>query len=95
VEFFVRLWRGDAPESRTLFRWTRAVAEATGVPAEAVGPVATLLWLSYALGDLEHAERVERVENKPRAFQPFTVRAANRWLEDPALGPGWSRWRAG
>src|SRR5581483_2240993 len=70
VEFFVHLWRGDAPESRTLFRWTRAIAEATDVPAEAVGPLATLLWLSYALIDTEHAERVERVENRPRAFEP-------------------------
>jgi hypothetical protein len=83
-EHFVDLWRGDLPSSDVLFRWTRRAAEALGVPQEAVGRLATLLWLSYA------------AEDAPKArgpLEPATVRFARRWLEDPALGSGWDRWR--
>ena len=83
-EHFVRLWRGDLPSSDVLFRWTRRAVEALGLRDEAVGRLATLLWLSYA------------AEDAPKArgpLEPATVRFARRWLEDPALGPGWDRWR--
>jgi hypothetical protein len=89
-EHFVRLWRGDLSSSEVLFRWTRATAEASRVPPEAVGRVATMLWLSYALGDIARSER--RGESTA-AKEPSTLRFARRWLSDPALGPGWNRWR--
>jgi hypothetical protein len=92
-EYFARLWRGELPSSEVLFHWTRAAVEATAVPVEAVGPLATLLWLSYALLDAEHVARVEIVEGATRAIEPATQRFARRWLSDPALGPGWDRWR--
>lgn len=92
-EHFVRLWLGELPSSEVLFRWTRAAVEATSVPPEAVGPLVTLLWLSYALLDAEHVERVEQAESEPRAREPATWRFAQRWLSEPGLGPDWSRWR--
>jgi hypothetical protein len=89
-EHFVRLWRGDLASSEVLFRWTRATAQASGVPADAVGPVATLLWLSYALGDVA---RSERRGDSPSAVTPSTLRFARRLLTEPGLGAGWDRWR--
>jgi hypothetical protein len=82
-QHFVRLWRGELPASQTLRRWALAAAEATDVPHEAIGQLATLLWTTYAENDARHAARVG-------SAVPATVRFARRWASDPALGPGWS-----
>ena len=58
------------------------------------GSLATLLWLSLAKSDMQEAERLERAAGRPREEEPATRRLADRWLSDPALGPGWSGWRA-
>ena len=90
-EHFVRLWRGDLPSSELLFRWTRVTVEASGIPPEAVGPVATLLWLSHALRDVA---RSDRRDESPHAIEPSTLRFARRWLSESALGYEWNRWRS-
>lgn len=87
VEHFVRLHRGELESSAPFFEALRATAEATAVPDGAVGPLATLLWLSYALLDEAHVKRVEGTT------VPLTRRLSERWLADPQLGPGWSAWR--
>jgi hypothetical protein len=88
LEHFVRLHRGELGSSEPFFRGVRTAADATGVPDEAVGPLATLLWLSYALLDVAHVERV----GGAGATAPPTWRMSERWLDDPQLGPGWSAW---
>jgi hypothetical protein len=84
-EHFARLWRGELPSSEVLFRWTRRAVEALDLAPEAVGPLATGLWRSYAAHDAETAAK--------REHEPATVRFARRWTSDPALGSGWSAWR--
>src|SRR4029078_12825538 len=45
-DHFAALWRGDLPTSGAAFRWVREAAAATELPSEAVGPLASLHWLS-------------------------------------------------
>ncbi len=89
LEHFARLHRGELESSEPFFRLLRSTADATGVPDEAVGPLATLLWLSYALHDAAHVDRVDGTA------LPLTWHLSERWLDDPQLGPGWSAWRGG
>jgi len=93
-EHFVRLWRGELESSKLLFHWTRRAVEAIGVPPQAVGRLATLLWLSYGLLDADEAARVAEIEGAPpSSTAPATLRFARRWLSEPGLGPNWDRWR--
>lgn len=91
---FVRLWRGELPASATAFRWVRAAAAATQVPPEAVGPLATLLWLSLSVSDAAHVDRVGAVTGAADLPPPPTAALARSWLHEPGLGPGWSAWRS-
>jgi hypothetical protein len=93
-EHFVRLWRGDLPSSELLFSWTRRAVSSVGIPPDAVGPIATLLWLSYALLDLDQAAELGNAESAAET-PPMTALFARRWLSEPGLGPSWDRWRAG
>ena len=93
LEHLVRLCRGELESSAVLFRQLGAGAAATDVPAEAVGPLAALLWTAYALLDTQHAERIARSGDTGAAGAPLTVRIAERWLADPRLGTGWRAWR--
>ena len=90
-EHFVRLWLGELPSSELLFRWTRRAVEAVEIPPQAVGTLATLLWLSYAQLDSDKAVEIEAVEGASE--EPATVLFARRWLSEAGLGPGWDRWR--
>jgi hypothetical protein len=91
-EHFVRLWRGELPSSELFFRWTRRAVAELGIQPEAVGTLATLLWLLYAQLDHDQAAEIEAVEGTA-AEQPITVLFARRWLSEPGLGPSWDRWR--
>jgi Phosphotransferase enzyme family len=91
-EHSVRLWRGELASSELLFRWTRRAVAASEVPLAAVGPLATLLWLSYALLDLDEAAEIEQATGEVQS-PPATVAFARRWLSEPGLGPAWDRWR--
>jgi hypothetical protein len=84
-----RLWRGELPSSQVLFAWTRRYLDVLALPAEAVGPLVTALWLAVGAAHAEHAERAEGtgVDRVP------AHRFARIWLDDPDLGPGWDRWR--
>lgn len=89
LDHFVRLHRGELESSTPFFRWLGASIDATQVPSAAVGPLATLLWLSYALLEEAHVERI----GGDRRTVPTTSRMAAGWLADPQLGAGWSAWR--
>ena len=90
----IRLLRGESPSSRVLFRWLQRVVEETGLPTDAVGPIATLCWLHHGLSHLARSGKAESVEEGSAAELPPVERIAPAWLADPALGPGWSVWRA-
>ena len=88
-----RLFAGETPSSPLLFAWVRRAATAAAVPSEAVGPIATLCWLSHSLSAGVHnldlaawtpqdPPRVHGLEGMARA-----------WMAHPALGPRWSAWR--
>lgn len=89
---FVRLWRGELPSSKVLFRWTRRAVSAGGIPPDAVGSLATLLLLSYALLDLDQVAAIEDAEGSGQPA-PTTALFARRWLSEPGLGPAWDSWR--
>ena len=88
----VRLFAGEAPSSPLLFSWIRRAAEATAVPPEAVGPIATLSWLSHSSSIGAHnLDLADRARDRPRALGIEGVAAS--WMAHPALGPRWSLWR--
>jgi hypothetical protein len=89
----IKLLRGESPSSPVLFEWLRRAVGKSGLPAAAVGPVVTLCWMHHGLSHAARAKRVEEVEEGSVAPLPPVERIASAWFADPALGPGWSRWR--
>jgi Phosphotransferase enzyme family len=91
---FVQLFRGELPTSTVLFSWTRRTVEASAIPAQAVGPLATLCWLHHAQSHMRNVARVE--EHVPHAVAPewLPVRLPELWLGEPGLGSSWSAWSA-
>jgi hypothetical protein len=64
------------------------------VPAEAVGPLITLVWIDVASASRDYAESGGYSPNDSvPAVLPYE-RLAHLWLSDRALGPGWDRWRS-
>jgi hypothetical protein len=90
---FVRLFTGRLPGSSVLFRWTRITAEASRVPADAVGPLATLCWLHHGRSHVDRSEAIRRHTGGGEAPVFLARRAPELWLSEPALGPAWSAWR--
>ena len=60
---------------------------------DAVGAVATLCWLHHGLSHVSRRAAADRTEPGSAAVLSPIDRLAPRWLEDPALGLGWSAWR--
>ncbi|MBA3432487.1 MAG: hypothetical protein H0U08_00165 [Actinobacteria bacterium] len=88
----VRLFAGEAPSSPLLFSWVRRAAEAAAVPLDAVGPIATLSWLSHSSSIGAHnLDLTTRTRDQPRPHGIEGV--AQAWTAHPALGPSWSVWR--
>jgi hypothetical protein len=87
------LFAGEAPSSALLFSWIRRAAEATGVPPDSVGAVATLCWLSHSLSVRSHNLDLAAFTpgDPPRIHGIEGI--ASAWMSHPALGPGWSVWR--
>jgi hypothetical protein len=87
------LFAGEAPSSPLLFAWVRRAAEATGVPADSVGTVATLCWLSHSLSVRSHNLDLAAFTpgDPPRVHGLEGI--ARAWMAHPALGPNWSVWR--
>ena len=89
-----RLFAGEAPSSPLLFSLVRRAAEAAAVPPESVGPIATLCWLSHSLSASAHNVDLATFtpQDPPRLHGLEGL--AQAWMAHPALGPGWSSWRA-
>lgn len=87
------LFAGEEPSSHLLFGWVRRAAEATGVPSDSVGTVATLCWLSHSLSVRTHNVDLAAFTpgDPPRVHGLEDI--ARAWMAHPALGPRWSVWR--
>jgi len=90
---FQRLFLGEAESSALLFRWTRGLAEALDVEAEAVGAIATLCWLHHGLAGDRRAAVAGGRAVETYAQHDVLRRNAEGWLEHPGLGWSWDRWR--
>src|SRR5215207_2289677 len=89
----VRLLRGELQNSKILFEWTRRGVVACGIPDRAVGTLATLCFLDHGLSQSNREDAARRHGSQARALDMLWPSLARRWLDDPALGPGWDRWR--
>ena len=87
------LFAGDAPSSKLLFMWVRRAVEAASVPADSVGAIVTLCWLSHSQAlDAHKADLAVRIPHDPARLHGLEG-MARAWMEHPALGPTWSVWR--
>jgi hypothetical protein len=89
------LFRGDGRSSPVLFEWVRRAVRTSSLPAEAVGPIATLLWMSVGLAHVRRGAAAQAVRAGARVQVPPAERIAPLWLTDPQLGPAWNAWRSG
>jgi hypothetical protein len=89
-----RLYRGESASSDVLFRWIARMVEATSLPREAVGPLATLCWMHHGVSHLARGETADALAAGDAAFATPFEGIARAWLTDPALGPRWDRWRS-
>ena len=88
------LLRGELQSCPLLFAWIQRAVAATHVPPDAVGAIATLCWLHHGLSHVDRGQAARRVQPDDFVAVPPVERIAPVWLSDPALGPGWDRWRA-
>jgi hypothetical protein len=88
-----RLFAGEAPSSPLLFAWVRRAVEAAAVPADAVGAVATLCWLSHSLSAGAHNVDIAAFTPRDPPRMHGLEGIARAWMAHPALGPSWSAWR--
>lgn len=86
------LFRGELPTSAVLFRCVRRAAAALAVPAEAVGPLATLAWLHHDLSPGRRHHSLQAAGQHAAAPLAPLSALARPWVADPALGPRWSSW---
>jgi hypothetical protein len=91
---FVRLFRGELATSAVLFAWTKRSVEALSVPAQAVGPLATLCWLHHAQSHMRNVARMQEHARHAVAPEWLTVRLPELWLSEPGLGASWNAWNA-
>jgi hypothetical protein len=88
-EHFRRLFLGELPSSRVLLEFMRRVTQASDVPLEAVGPLATLCWLHHALSHHTRRGKAERHERASGDPGWMFHEMATMWLSTPGLGPDW------
>lgn len=90
VHELVRLFAGDHARSAVLFSHLRRAVGAASVPADAVGAIVTLCWLHHGLSP---ADRRARHGDAGTGTVALASLVAERWLQEPQLGPGWCAWR--
>lgn len=91
-DYFVELFRGRAPASKTLSRWVQSLAAALDVRPESVGPLVTLTWVRRS--EFSRRERARAEKTEGRRFEPAVAeKFAERWVSTPDLGPRWAAWR--
>lgn len=88
------LLRGDHPDSAALFAQVRRQVTTLDVAPSAVGAVVTLGWLHHGLSAARRVRSLdEHTAGDPAATTSLQAALALPWLNDPALGAGWSAWR--
>jgi hypothetical protein len=87
------LFRGEGRSSHVLFDWVRRAAHASAVPDDAVGPIATLCWMSVGLAHVRRGAAAQAVRPGAEVRVPPVERIAPLWMADSALGPSWDRWK--
>jgi Phosphotransferase enzyme family len=90
---FRRLFRGDAPSSALLFRWTREAVERLGIPTATVGRIATLCWLHHGRSHASRADALALHGSEAAGIRWPAEEYPRIWLEDPCLGAEWSAWQ--
>lgn len=93
VRHALALLRGELVSSPVLFGWVRRAVDASRIPAEAVGPLATLCWLHHGLSHVKRLAPSESLDGSLAGRIPPVERIAPAWLQDPLLGTEWERWR--
>ena len=88
-----RMFAGEAPCSQILFRWVQRAVQALEIPADAVGPLATLCWLHHSLSGGLRQESLASRTPEERAGLHGVEGVAEAWMTHQALGPAWNRWR--
>jgi len=88
----LRLLRGDLTTSRLLLQWTDRAVAATGIPIEAVGPIATACWLHHGISHVSRWSATRQAGHDGPVELPPVERIGSPWLADPALGPSWRSW---
>ena len=88
----LRLLRGELVTSGLLFHWTDRAAATTGIPIEAVGPIATACWLHHGISHLSRWSAAREAGHEGPGELPPVERIGSPWLADPALGPSWRSW---
>jgi hypothetical protein len=89
-----RLFAGETSASPLLFSWVRRGADAASVPLDTVAAIATLCWLSHSLSAGEHNVDIATFTPRDPPRLHGLEGIAEAWMKHPALGPGWSVWRA-
>lgn len=92
-ERMARLFAGEAPASRRLFALVRRGVETSTIPYDAVGPLATLCWLSHSRSAGDHNVDIDTLTPTEPPRLHGLEGMARAWMSHPALGPGWSAWR--
>ncbi len=88
-----RLYRGETASSETLFSWIRRLVSALDLEPDAVGPLVTLCWLHHGVSHLARGDAVAAFAPGVASIETQFQGIAEVWISDPALGPGWDRWR--
>jgi hypothetical protein len=91
----IPLFRGELPSSEVLFEWTRRGVEATAVPPDAVGSIATLCWLHHSLSHVRRGAVLDEITPGADSAVHGTEKVGRAWIADAALGENWASWRAG
>jgi CelD/BcsL family acetyltransferase involved in cellulose biosynthesis len=87
------LLRGERPTSSILFSWIRRAVTELAIPAEGVGPIATLCWLHHSRSHVERRATLANASGGIPLSIPDVERIAGEWLTDPKLGADWDTWR--
>ena len=94
VDHALRLCRGELASSALLFDFVRTQVARLSLPPDSVGPLAACLWLYEGAWAAERARTVDELGGGRGAGTSIYRTLAAAWLNDPALGLDWARWRA-
>jgi hypothetical protein len=90
----VNVFLGRSPSSALVFRWVRQAVAMLALEPDSVGRLAVTGWLHHGLSHVARDRAVSAAGGQSAdEATALPRRLARRWLLEPGLGPGWSRWR--